>query len=205
MGGSRSSCSSSGEEDGDADWMAAINSVTSPATHTSNGATHRDQHEKHKPQNLKHYQIKAGRLLEDILDKTIEMVSEEALIVEEDPAAEDAGVRLFRNAPHGIVFDQRELHGPTKKPKIVPREELHEKSKKFRKQLQSVAVDGVDIIAVASRECQKSLAKREARESAAKTAAKQEEERVAELKRIRGERWLPCIAKEMRVNAQCRR
>lgn len=55
MGGVRSSCSSSGEEDGDADWMAAINSVTSSA---SNGATHQDKDEKDKPQKLKHYQIK---------------------------------------------------------------------------------------------------------------------------------------------------
>lgn len=75
----------------------------------------------------------------------------------------------------------------------------------FRKQLKSVAVDGADIIAAASRQRQKTLAKREARESAAKAAAKREEERVAELKKIRGERWLPSIAREMRVNAQNRR
>ena len=31
--------------------------------------------------------------------------------------------------------------------------------------------------------------------------AKREEERVAELKRIRGERWLPSIAKEMQLKA----
>lgn len=68
-----------------------------------------------------------------------------------------------------------------------------------------MVVDGADIIGAARREGQKSLAKLEARESAAKTAAKREEERVAELKRIRGERWLPCVAREMRINAQCRR
>lgn len=75
----------------------------------------------------------------------------------------------------------------------------------FRKQLKSVAVDGVDIIAAASTRRQKTLAKREARESAALAAAKREEERVAELKKIRGERWLPSIAREMRLNAQNRR
>lgn len=56
----------------------------------------------------------AGRLLEDILDKSIEVVSERAPIVEEDPAPEDAGVRLFRSAPRGIVFDQRGDNMPTK-------------------------------------------------------------------------------------------
>lgn len=75
----------------------------------------------------------------------------------------------------------------------------------FRKQLHSVAVDGADIIAAARAEGQKSLAKLEAREAAAKAAAKREEERVAELKRIRGERWLPSIAREMGVNTRCRR
>lgn len=47
---------------------------------------------------------------------------------------------------------------------------------------------------------QKALARLEAKDAAAKVAAKKEEERVAELKRIRGERWLPSIAREMRVN-----
>lgn len=68
----------------------------------------------------------------------------------------------------------------------------------LRKQFQSVAVDGADVIAAASKERQKALARMEARENAAKTRTKREEERVAELKRIRGERWLPCIAREMR-------
>ncbi|XP_047959087.1 uncharacterized protein LOC125204467 [Salvia hispanica] len=203
-GGDRSSCSSSGEEDGDAEWMAAINSVISSEVHASNGAAHQQKDEKPKPKGLKLYQIKAERLLDDLLDKTIEVVR--APVVEEDPAPEDAGVRLFRTAPRGIVFDKREeLRGPKKRPKIIPGEELDEKSKEFRKQLKSVAVDGVDIIAAASTRRQKTLAKREARESAALAAAKREEERVAELKKIRGERWLPSIAREMRLNAQNRR
>lgn len=47
-------------------------------------------------------------MLEDILDQSIEWVSERSpKMVEEDPAAEDAGVRLFRSAPRGIVFDHR--------------------------------------------------------------------------------------------------
>ena len=99
-GGDRSSYSSSGEEDEDAEWMAAINSVISSEVHASNGAS---QDENHKPKGLEHYQIKAGRLLEDLLVKTIEVVTEKAPIVEKDPAPEDVGVRLFRTALRGIV------------------------------------------------------------------------------------------------------
>lgn len=46
---------------------------------------------------------------------------------------------------------------------------------------------------------QKSLDKFEAKVAAAKEAAKREEDRVAELKRTRGERWLPSIAREMQA------
>lgn len=66
----------------------------------------------------------------------------------------------------------------------------------FKHQVKSVAVEGTNIIAAAQNALQKSLAKIEARESAAKAAAKKEEERIMELKRIRGERWLPCMARE---------
>lgn len=52
----------------------------------------------------------AERLLDDLLDKTIEVVR--APVVEEDPAPEDAGVRLFRTAPRGIVFDKRGKNMP---------------------------------------------------------------------------------------------
>ncbi|KAK6125323.1 hypothetical protein DH2020_040939 [Rehmannia glutinosa] len=211
MGGGRNS-SSSGEEDGDAEWRAAIDFVTAATTTTfikqdSNGrATHEDDDEKHEPQNIKHYQIKAQKLLDDILDKTIEVVTDTAHILDNDPKLSNAGIRLFKRAPAGIVFDHLdELHGPKKKPKLVPGEDLDEKSKKFRKQLQSVAVDGADIISAARAASQKSLAKLEAREAAAKAAAKREEERVAELKKIRGERWLPSVARQMRVNTQCKR
>ena len=53
---------------------------------------------------------------------------------------------------------------------------------------------------VAARDaCQRSLARFEAKDAAAKAKAKIEEERVAELKKIRGEKWLPSIAREMQV------
>lgn len=72
----------------------------------------------------------------------------------------------------------------------------------FRQQLKSVAIDGKDIIAAARDACQKSLARLEAKDAAAKASAKREEIRVAKLKSIRGERWLPSIAKEMQLKSQ---
>lgn len=70
----------------------------------------------------------------------------------------------------------------------------------FRRKLQSVVVDGADVLIAAKKASQKSLDRLEAKEAAAKAKAKREEERVAELKRIRGERWLPSIARNMQVN-----
>lgn len=72
----------------------------------------------------------------------------------------------------------------------------------FRQQLRSVAVDGKDILAAARHASQKSLARLEAKDAAAKEKTKREEKRIAELKRIRGERWLPSMAKEMQVKFQ---
>lgn len=45
----------------------------------------------------------------------------------------------------------------------------------------------------------RSLSRLEAKDEAAKAATKREEERVAQLKKIRGEKWLPCIAREMQL------
>ncbi|XP_076922395.1 uncharacterized protein LOC143584177 [Bidens hawaiensis] len=194
MGGGE--CSSSGEEDGDAEWRAAINSVTNTNT-TSAGSPPRLDTGK----TIKLYQIKAQKLLDDILEKSIQIVRQEPTKVEENNSISNGGgVRLFRDAPPGILFDQvDELQGPLKRPKLVPNvEEVDEKSKKFRKQLKSVVVDGHDIICSAKEACERSLTKSEARDAAAKAKAKREEERVAKLKTIRGERWLPAIAKQMR-------
>lgn len=55
-------------------------------------------------------------------------------------------------------------------------------------------------MAAAKDASQKSLAKLEARDAAVKAAIQREEERVAALKRIRGERWLPSIARDMQLN-----
>lgn len=134
MGGSRS-CSSSGEEDGDAEWRAAIDSVAAVATFikpkSSSVLSSFDRLETYeddeqgirKPQKIKHCQIKARKLLDEILDKTLEVVPyTNHNTPDKTSTPSDAGVRLFKHAPPGIVFDHiDELHGPKKKTKNSPR------------------------------------------------------------------------------------
>ncbi|KAF9600679.1 hypothetical protein IFM89_011350 [Coptis chinensis] len=222
MGASKRS-SSSGEEDGDAEWKAAIDSVAANSYNTStseklsksNGVlihtNGEDEENSHKPRPLKHYQIKAQKMLDEILEKSLVVANDPVPASNDKPVVEEDGIRLFRRAPPGIVDPivgykhvvetilllSDELLQPRKRPKILPGEVADEKSKKFRRQLQSIVVDGMDIMASARDACQKSLARFQAKDAAAKAATKKEEERVAELKKIRGEKWLPSIAKEM--------
>ncbi|KVI02728.1 uncharacterized protein LOC112512384 [Cynara cardunculus var. scolymus] len=209
MGSDGRDSSSSGEEDGDAEWRAAINSVASTAASNrstvANGTTtssvaSSNREKQADTKNIKLYHIKAQKLLDDLLEKSMEIVRQQPTEVAENHSMiNGGGVRLFRDAPPGILFDHvDELQGPLKRPRIIPNVEVNEKSKKFRHQLKSVVVEGHDIIVSAKEACQRSLAKIEARAAAAKAKAKKEEERVAELKKIRGERWLPAIAREMR-------
>lgn len=212
MGGG-SSASSSGEEDGDVDWRAAIDSVAavSVGIPASNGSTktrsdagdlalddpHNEQQKKVQTPGLKLYQIKAQKLLDDLLGKSLEMVRNPVPILGENHQVNGGGVRLFSKAPPGIL-DPIDPHAqPRKRPRILPGEDVDEKSKKFKRQLKSVAVDGADIVAAARDAYQRSVSRFEAKDAAAKAAAKREEERVAELKKVRGERWLPSIAREM--------
>ncbi|GMP27734.1 hypothetical protein CsSME_00003593 [Camellia sinensis var. sinensis] len=51
----------------------------------------------------------AQKLLDDILEKTIEIVQEPIHVLDDDPMINDNGVRLFKHAPPGIVFDHREV------------------------------------------------------------------------------------------------
>ncbi|CAM8989387.1 unnamed protein product [Rhodiola kirilowii] len=209
---------SSGEEDGNDEWRAAISSVSntlvsssnvnlssSPATQTSSNFEDGEER-RQEPQKIKHYQIKAQKLLEGILEKTLDIVENSVEKVDEriddgeEVTANGGGIRLFKHAPPGVVFDHiDELRGPTKRPNLKPGQEIDEKSKKFKRKLQSVAVDGSEIKAAANKASQKSLGWLEAKEAKAKEVAKKEEQRVSELKKIRGERWLPSIARDMQI------
>ncbi|KAI3503015.1 hypothetical protein L1887_31449 [Cichorium endivia] len=206
---SRNNSSSSGEEDGDAEWRAAINSVasTTPSNRyaavngtTTTSAPSPTRENQANTKSIKLYQLKAQKLLDDILEKTIEVVRHQPTEVAENHSnVNGGGVRLFRDAPLGILFDQiDEVQGPLKPPRIIPNVEVDEKSRKFRKQIKSVVVDGDDILVSAKEAREKRLAKLEAIDAAAKAKARKEEDRIADLKKIRGERWLPAIARDMR-------
>lgn len=216
--GSQHDGGSSSEEDGDEQWKAAINAVASstaflgcpkPNPTTTTPISHEDN-ENAKPfqqQTLKHYQIKAQKALDEILEKSLVIVKDPNFmsIANDNPEVNEGGVLLFKKSPIGIVFDYRdEAKGPRKKPKILPGEAVDEKSKKFKRRLQSVVVEGMDVLASAKDACQKSLEKWQNKETAAREAAKREEERVAQLKKIRGEQWLPSIAREMQVKPRVR-
>ncbi|KAK7263253.1 hypothetical protein RJT34_30840 [Clitoria ternatea] len=199
-------CTSSGEEDGDAAWREAINSIAGTTTTyiSSSVNNQHDPRSKPKTQKSNHYQLKVQKLLNEILENTIEIVKEPVPVPDEDPKNNECGgIRLFKHSQPGIVFDHvDEPQPPRKRPKILPGGDIDEKSKKFRRRIRSVAVDGVDIVAAANDAYKKSLARLEAKDAAAKAAAKREEERVENLKKIRGERWLPSMAKETQVKYQ---
>ncbi|KAM5576806.1 hypothetical protein ABKV19_007578 [Rosa sericea] len=196
--------SSSSEEDGDAAWKAAISSAAAGASSYINGLSSKPNQLPPQDSNHtklpKHYQIKAQKLLDDIIGKSLEIVHNS--IPEPDVTnEEEVGIRLFKNAPPGIVFDHVDEQPPRRRPRILPGKEINEKSKKFKQQIQSVAVDGNEIVSEARDRCQRALSRLEAKEAAAKEAAKREEERVAQLKKVRGERWLPSIARERQFKA----
>ncbi|XP_021273976.1 uncharacterized protein LOC110409070 isoform X1 [Herrania umbratica] len=176
------------------------NSVSRPTPDTLDDDAD-DGEKKQQPQKLKHFQIKAQKLLDEMLEKSLVIVKDANNVPDDDSVENEGGVRLFKNSALGIVFDcGDDIQRPTKRPKILPGTGIDENSKEFRRQLRSIAVDGKDILAAARQSSQKSLASLEAKYAAAKEKAKREEERVAELKRIRGERWLPSVAREMQLN-----
>ncbi|KAJ0841310.1 hypothetical protein HanPSC8_Chr14g0628941 [Helianthus annuus] len=87
MGGDSSS---GGEEDGDAEWRAAIHPVTSTAPSNSsavaNGTTTTSDGSPSQAhtKNIKLYQIKAQKLVDDILEQSIKVVRKEPMEVAEN-------------------------------------------------------------------------------------------------------------------------
>ncbi|KAI3949916.1 hypothetical protein MKW92_027221 [Papaver armeniacum] len=128
--------SSSEEEDGDAERKAAINYLATDVSNQSadsNGpvpkTTNRTSNSEEKPKS-KHYVVQ--KLLEDMLDKSLEMVNAPIPECDDEPAVDEGdGIPLFRHAPLGIVFDPvDDSKLPRKMPKILPRYEVVEKSEK---------------------------------------------------------------------------
>ncbi|RVW57357.1 hypothetical protein CK203_089588 [Vitis vinifera] len=126
MGGPGSgSCSSSGEEDGDADWKAAIDSVSAspPPLHSSGFAAAQrfsrihGWHKQHKS-------------FCDIIENTLVMV-EDLIHISDNEKTNEGGIRLFKHASSRIVFDHMDkIQQPRKRPRILPGNEIDEKSKK---------------------------------------------------------------------------
>ncbi|KAE8706339.1 zinc finger family protein [Hibiscus syriacus] len=133
------------------------------------------------------------------------MIVKDCNVPDDDSLVNDIGVRLFKSSAPRIVFDHvDEIQGPRRKPKILPGRGINENSKEFRRQLRSIAVDGKDILAAARDASQKALARLEAKDAAAREKAEKEEARIAQLKKIRGERWLPSMAREMQLSKRPR-
>ncbi|WCJ31415.1 hypothetical protein M5689_012912 [Euphorbia peplus] len=201
---------SSSDED-DAHFKAKIDSIASTTTFgtkvlgsvSDTPSSNRDVDD--QTQKPKHCQLKAQMLLDNILKKTVKIVSK-PIPEPNNHLGDEGGVRLFKNSPAGIAFDYRDkIEGPKKRPRLLPRYDIDEKSKKFRRKIKAIAVNGVDIIADAREAGKKTRARLEIKEEARKAKAKAEEERIAELKRIRGERWLPAIAKEMQLSRNAKK
>ena len=125
-----------------------------------------------------------------------------------------------------------EIRGPKKKPNLRPDKGVEGSSKEvvikhcsvlrgimklsklisfcflwvlqFKKRVKSIAVDGSDILTAAMEAAKKASARLDAKEAAAKDKAKKEEERIAELKKVRGEKWLPSIERAMKKEMKVR-
>ncbi|ESQ45545.1 hypothetical protein EUTSA_v10010709mg [Eutrema salsugineum] len=201
----RSGGDSSSEEE-DPKWKAAINSIATTtvygASATKPAATqsHEDGDFRQKPKKLTHAQIKVKKLLNEMVENSLDFVKDPINVPEDKPES-DCGVRLFKRCSTGIIFDHvDELQGPKKKPNLRPDRAAQGNSKEFKKRIKSIAVDGSDVLSAAIEAAAKASARLVAKEAAAKAKAKKEEERVAELKKVRGEKWLPSVARELQLN-----
>ncbi|KAF3775514.1 hypothetical protein EJ110_NYTH44477 [Nymphaea thermarum] len=208
--------SSSGEEDGDEEWRSAINSIAVDASvpsltvaasqktrkknHGEGDDTHSDSNgdEDAKPRPPNPHKLKVLNMLDDFLDRNLVFVKKPITKMKSMPEQDEGGVRLFGRAPPGLTFKTDTVLAPRRRPKILPYEEIDERSKEFKRRIRSVAVDGADVFAAAEVARQSALARFESRLAAEREAAKREEARVAELKRLRGEKWLPSMGKQMR-------
>uniref|UniRef100_A0A1J3FKS2 Uncharacterized protein n=1 Tax=Noccaea caerulescens TaxID=107243 RepID=A0A1J3FKS2_NOCCA len=198
----------SSSEDEDPEWKAAINSIATTtvygasATKPATTPSYEDGDFRPKPKKLTHAQIKVKKLLNEMVENTLDFVKDPVNVPEDKPEEEtDCGVRLFKRCSTGIIFDHvDELQGPTKKPKLRPDRGVEGNSKELKKRIKSIAVDGSDVLAAAMESAKKASARVAAKEAAAKAKAKKEEERVAELKKVRGEKWLPSVALQLQPN-----
>lgn len=153
------------------------------------------------------YQIRARSLLQEYLDRTYEMdVIKNNGNVEQNVACskdteDDAGFCLFRCAPPGISFKfSGEAVVSRKRGRELKDNDCDESSKTFEARLLAAAIDGATVKARAEKAITKSICSWLSNEAAEREAQKIEEERVALLKRQRGEEWLPSVARKMAMD-----
>ncbi|XP_021273978.1 uncharacterized protein LOC110409070 isoform X3 [Herrania umbratica] len=105
------------------------NSVSRPTPDTLDDDAD-DGEKKQQPQKLKHFQIKAQKLLDEMLEKSLVIVKDANNVPDDDSVENEGGVRLFKNSALGIVFDcGDDIQRPTKRPKILPGTGIDENSK----------------------------------------------------------------------------
>ncbi|CAK9216464.1 unnamed protein product [Sphagnum jensenii] len=227
MGASRiSSSSDDGEDEGHASRLASVAidsaavvlnaSSSAPSLRNGRGKLSSDQlveaenQSKGTSSGLKLYQIRLQDLLYKHLDKTVgETFAAQPLLATEqtiechenglDEVEKDVDIRLFSRAPPGIVIKKPgTISASLVKPNLKRGYSIDdEDSDEHLVRLQAAAIDGETIRAEAKHAMAKALATSQVSAEVAEKAAKREEERVAALKRERGEEWLPAIAAQL--------
>jgi len=222
-----SSSSDDGEDEGHASRLASVAidsaavvlnaSSSAPSLRNGRGKLSSDQlveaeNQSKETSGLKLYQIRLQDLLYKHLDKTVgETFAAQPLLATEQPiechengldeVEKDVDIRLFSRAPPGIVIKRPEknLKGTKRvKPNLKRGYSIDdEDSEEHLVRLQAAAIDGETIRAEAKHAMAKALATSQVSAEVAEKAAKREEERVAALKRERGEEWLPAIAAQL--------
>ncbi|XP_024375153.1 uncharacterized protein [Physcomitrium patens] len=164
---------------------------------------------------LKLYQTRLQDLLYKHLDKKFGATTGDVSVTNAKPSQPPSGdsivdeggriggIRLFRRAPPGIVIQKREEIVPSLgvKPNLRPSLTLDEDSEEHLVRLRATVVDTETVEEQGKRWREKSLASAKALQEKAGLAKKKEEERVAQLKRERGEEWLPSIAAQIAKEA----
>ncbi|CAM6042576.1 unnamed protein product [Sphagnum compactum] len=220
-----SSSSDDGEDEGHASRLASVAidsaavvlnaSSSAPSLRNgrgklSSGQLVKAENESKETSGLKLYQIRLQDLLYKHLDKTVgETFAAQPLLATEqtiechenglDEVEKDVDIRLFSRAPPGIVIKRPGTNSASLvKPNLKRGYSIDdEDSDEHLVRLQAAAIDGETIRAEAKHAMAKALATSQVSAEVAEKAAKREEERVAALKRERGEEWLPAIAAQL--------
>ncbi|MCO5591375.1 hypothetical protein L7F22_045358 [Adiantum nelumboides] len=144
---------------------------------------------------LQHYQYRARDLLHKYLDSAFEIIPAKDTCTSALDMPE-SGFYLFKNAPSGLSEKQHYQEAALRKRSFHDRD-VNEASDMFQSHLVAAAIDGVAVRLHADRYKAKALALWTLQETEEKAAKQEDDERVALLKRQRGELWLPSIARHM--------